>query len=288
MKITGSANINYYFESMIGIFESINKLTNYSIHLIKVKAHSNNVHNNTVDLMAKKAALKARAWKETKNENWDENATPAIVSIAQFNEMISIKYEKIKVQKWRKFKNKSITKRKNRNVFEDNTPHYDYLFLQAMWVRDDPFRLNKNGKYLRQELTYLSTLESEVINKLRTETANLNDYKANIFHDCSELCSCDNDHLETVQHYLIDCELFKKQRHNFRKKLCKIDKFFKQEQNFMAINILFPHRWQIQPRSRDSCYKKKSKLNINRRVNILKQTVQFVLRTKRFDCKYGI
>ena len=53
--------------------------------------------------------------------------------------------------------------------------------------------------------------------------------------------------IETVNHYLTECPLFTNQRNKLRRKLCDISDHYKDEQNFQAMDILFPFRWQINP-----------------------------------------
>ena len=72
------------------------------------------------------------------------------------------------------------------------------------------------------------------------------------------ICECCNlGSFETVRHFIIDCTKFDYHRHKFRKKLCKINAFFKQPINCNVLNILFPHYWQLRPNIKDVFYNDK-------------------------------
>ena len=73
-----------------------------------------------------------------------------------------------------------------------------------------------------------------------------------------------------------------------RKKLRKIDIFFKYEENFTAVNILYPHIWQIKPKKKDENYKEILEKNTRKRISILKAVIKFTIDTRRFhtDTKY--
>ena len=173
---------------------------------------------------------------------------------------------------------------------DDSIIYYDYLFYYAMWQYGYFYKLNNNNKLLKEELSGLNTLYTEIIFKLRTETAYLNNYRYYIYKDCSIICPNIGCNVrETVTHYLIDCPKFSIIRNNLRNKLIKICRFFKHIYNFTAINVLFPHHWQIEPSERDKDYKSKIKRNKNIRIEIIKAVVEYVKDSKRFDnTEYGI
>ena len=291
LRISGYAHLQYYHNLILQIFELCHKLKSLaiSIKIIKIKAHSNNEFNDKVDSMAKDACHRAVIWKNTNNNNWHDEYTPAIVSISYFNEIISKKFDKINYIKWKK-RGKIIKHRINDRKTDESIIYYDYLFYNAMWQYGYFHKLNNNNKLLKSELSELNTMYAEIIFKLRTETAYLNNYRHYIYKDC--LITCPNigcNVRETVAHYLIDCPKFDIIRNDLRKKLIKTCRFFKYNYNFTAINILFPHHWQIEPSGRDKDYKSKIKQNKNIRVEIIKAVVQYVKDSKRFDdTEYGI
>ena len=106
---------------------------------------------------------------------------------------------------------------------DDSIIYYDYLFYNAMWQYGYFYKLNNNNKLLKEELSGLNTLYTEIIFKLRTESAYLNNYRHYIYKDCSTICpNIGCNERETVSHYLIDCPKFNIARINLRKKLTKI------------------------------------------------------------------
>ena len=76
-------------------------------------------------------------------------------------------------------------------------------------------------------------------------------------------------------------------RKQMRKRLRGIAIFFKQEKNFNAMNILFPHTWQGNPK-RDKDFKKNEKKFLEKRIAILKAVINYVDRTRRFKNDFGI
>ena len=106
--------------------------------------------------------------------------------------------------------------------------------------------------------------------------------------------------IEKVSHYLIDCpdindEMilslsknavnFNVERNKLKKKLRKIDIYFKNPRNFTTQNILFPHIWQ--KRAYQKSNKTIKQKNLTNRVEILKAVVNFVRATKRFKTDKG-
>ena len=60
--------------------------------------------------------------------------------------------------------------------------------------------------------------------------------------------------LETVRHYLIDCPKYERQRNKMRQELIEIDISFKNEKNFNARRLLFPHWYQKNPGKIEKLY----------------------------------
>ena len=158
---------------------------------------------------------------------------------------------------------------------------------------------------MKKELNMLNLHECEIINKLRTEHINLNDYKYHRFKkEESPKCKFCKTVNETVEHYLIDCPGQTNQmgldmnpwdrnynilRNLLKYRLKKQCVFFKQKQNFTVQNLLFPHIWQVNPLKEDKYKIEKKKKNLLRQVYVLKKVIEFVKSTKRFNKEmYGI
>ena len=138
--------------------------------------------------------------------------------------------------------------------------------------------------------------------KLRTEYINLNNYLHYIGKHSDGTCDgCEE--IENVSHFLTECPGFTDEiqmsynrnnrnyvgyRKNLRKRLRKIDIFFKYEENFTAVNMLYPHIWQTKPKRKDENYKEILEKNTRKRISILKAVIKFVIETRRFftDRKY--
>ena len=138
-------------------------------------------------------------------------------------------------------------------------------------------------------LPTLNRKECEIINKLRTEYINLNNFKYYFFKETTSGCFACNCN-ETVSHLLFDCHIHcnskkkvLKLRNIFLKDLRKIHMHFKLRQNHNAIDVLFPHTWILKPYSRDPDYKSKCKKNTILRIKIIKRVVKFVLQLGRFN-----
>ena len=164
------------------------------------------------------------------------------------------------------------------------------------------YTVRNRSKKMRNQLKFLKQYEAEIINKLRTECINLNGYKKYRFGETSGKCYyCDVE--ETVKHFLLDCIGSKSDysnyhnefeldydiiRDKFKKELCKIAIFFKEEKNFNIKNILFPQVWQKDPIKTNPKYHEIMERNKKREVDVLKCVVRFVQHTKRFKKeKYG-
>ena len=103
--------------------------------------------------------------------------------------------------------------------------------------------------------------------------------------------------IENVSHYLLDCAKYQKQRDLLKRRLLFKDKknepieYFRQEQNWTAINLLFPHYWQVRPKSKDmkkDFYKAACECLREQRIKILHFIVMYVRDTKRFESDIGI
>ena len=83
------------------------------------------------------------------------------------------------------------------------------------------------------------------------------------------------------------CDAFIIQRNNLRSNLSNIE-FFKNESNWTTKNLLFPHSWQLHPKSDDKQYKMKMNCLLKQRLKIISEICKFVIETKRFNNKWGI
>ena len=299
MRYNNVNEIKYYHDKIEQIFQKMNDLNEFKFNIIKIKAHKKIFENEEADKMAKKAADDAIEMEaQDGNSPWKIEDTPAIVLIAMFNELITIKYNNIKKEKWKRYKKKLETRMNESEIFEDNCYINEQLFMKAMYRMDDEKILNKNGKYLFEEMKYLNALQAEVIMKLRTESAHLNYFLAKQYQlpDTDGTClNCGTN--ETVSHYLIDCEKYKKQREalKFRlllknEKLWPIE-FFRETKNWTAVNLLFPHFWQVRPNPKSTAkflYDQKVEELLDERLRILRAVALFVRETKRFDSDIGI
>ena len=297
-KSQGYTRYMYYYQILQNIFSLIYQLKlkhKFSITFIKVSSHSGNEYNDRVDNFAKTAARRAiQYFKENEIDRYNDGEMPSLVSNSFYFSDIKQKYDKERIQLFRKLKDDMIHKRERFNQFDNKYFNCDNLFLKAMWQYDDDSILYNCGKYFKQDYRKLNKIEAEVLTKLRTEQCNLNNYEARYFDGKSNECPlCQVN--ETVQHYLIDCRCFRKQRRQLFIKLKNIDPFFGIRNNLTAINILFPFRWQSHPIV-DKTGNKQIKVdnyellkkNTDKRYEIYKQLLKFVLETKRFDSKHGI
>ena len=299
MRYNNVNEIKYYYDKIEETFVKMNNLKEFKFNIVKIKAHHNILENETVDKMAKKAADNAKEMEANEeNSPWKNEDTPAIVLISMFNELITVKYNKIKNEKWKRYKKKLEIRKDETDIFEDDVYVNEQLFIKAMFRIDDSKVLNKNGKYLFEEIRYLNALQAEIIMKLRTESAHLNYFLAKQYKlpDTNGTClMCGTN--ETVTHYLIDCQKYQKQRDALKFRLLLKDKkhwpieHFKHTKNWTAIDLLFPHFWQVRPKPDSMAkflYERKIKTLLNERLRILRAVVLFVRETKRFDSDIGI
>ena len=112
-------------------------------------------------------------------------------------------------------------------------------------------------------------------------------YKCDFDNFNNGLCSVCNKN-ETVIHYIMLCSRYEKERYNLRKKLIEIDSFYNDFNNFRTLNLLFPHRWQSHPDSKDKEYKEKVYSLLKVRLRILREICKFVILTKRFDNEWKL
>ena len=195
---------------------------------------------------------------------------------------------------WKKNQNEKFWfECKNGISFYTNNINYktDQLMLNSMFKNDGNsiYYCSNAIKLFKKEMYSLSTEHSEIIAKLRTETANLNTFQ-NYFHNNNnshDFCDC-GDARETVSHYLIDCKNFIESRMILRRELREINILFNQESMMQAQNILFPHLWQVFPAIENKDYKTRMNALLTERLAILKSVCDYVKHTQRFEVEFGI
>ena len=195
-------------------------------------------------------------------------------------------------------------KNKDERVNDKRRYFGDGIFEKAILNYNGDGKITTKSNDMRDELKYFNKNECEIIVKLRTERINLNEYLYHIKKVDSNKCVHCNTK-ETVNHYLMECTGYSDPfirslyRHNMdfnavrnklKKKLKKIDIFFKNPRNFTTINILFPHIWQRQ--ITNFKYNTQQQIEwknkrLKKRVEILKAVVEFVRETKRFKTDKG-
>ena len=294
-KISGFPKYDYYYQLMDKIINLCNELEtlNVKINIYKVRSHTNVRGNEKADKLAKVAARRAKNHKYnfykfgcTKYYNTALN--PPTVDISFLYEKLKKKHRIERKYAWQdEFKKQN---NKNSNFFHNS----EKLFAQSIINRFNNKLINNNNK-MKNELKYLSAIEAETINKLRTEYINLNNFEKKFFKKCDGLCNICGIN-DTVSHFLLECKINNNEnnkinelRHAMINKLKKIDIFYKNDFNINSINLLFPHTWQQDPTRDDKEWKIKMEINTAKRVKILKIIVNFVLKTERFkDLEYGM
>ena len=148
-------------------------------------------------------------------------------------------------------------------------------FAQFFCKRSCAVFLEFYDKYVKREKVFLWYSEIGIITRLRSEHIKLNLYNSVMCGNCDSFCNyCRKlEVLETVRHFLIDSPKYEKQRNEMRQALIEIDINFKNEKNFNARRLLFPHWYQKNPGKIEKLYD---------RVNILKLVCQYVSSTLRF------
>ena len=134
----------------------------------------------------------------------------------------------------------------------------------------------------KEEIKYLSKETIEIINKLRTEHININNYKYQFHEGKSPLCSLCHT-IENVSHILFDCQKFVGQRHQWYIQLNQINPFFSNPQKRISINVLFPMRWQPKLDPMDPNYKSNYNIQMQQRFEIYESIIKFIKESKYFD-----
>ena len=293
-KITGFAKLDYYYQLLQKIFKKINgihKIANgMKIKIIKIKSHSNIEGNEIADIIAKKGADLANEAKYKKNAlKYNTFNNPIIVDNNKYNSILKKMINNENLNELKQYQKGLLTKDKEKFYCEN-------IFIQMMKYGNNGDEISMDGyKFMNHEFKYLNQKEVSLINKLRTEHINLNNYiyyyheknnkeKKEVTNGKCINCKCN----ETISHYILECNMFDQQRKILFKKLRKIDIKFKNRNNVSIIEILFPHIWQINyTKDLDSDYKLKNDRNTRIRIEILKAIIEFVRKTERFNGEYG-
>ena len=206
---------------------------------------------------------------------WNPHLSPAIVDIQNYNSKIKEYYLEQQQQYFDKLYNEILN--------EDKTHSFkDYFMIETLFNNNGKFR-NNISKIFHHEMKKLDGKKVEIISKLRTEHIALNGYAKKILNKPSDRCP-DCHTIETVKHFMMDCEKFKKERDEMRLKLIKVNHEFNHEQFFDIKNILFPHLWVELPDPEEKeNYKEKWNEATNTRVKILQIVIDYFNETNRFN-----
>ena len=303
LSMSGYPKSNYVYKLINQINYLAWKLKKYNvcIRLIKIPSHKGIFGNQVADNLAKQAAAIAYNCKYRLDDKIYYNTywNPVIVDISK-DLILYRKYVKYKRKNYWLNKNTNwMNYQLNSNFYTGNMIFHKYIVSHC----NGSYSVRNKSKILKNENKYLKRYESEIINKLRTEYINLNEYKLFRFNENDGNCKYCNVP-ETVQHFLIDCSGNTNNRNNnkhkdsdmnfnmcrkiLRKSARKISCYMKNEANFNVVNLLFPNIWQLDPSKTDPHYKRKIQNNMNRSILILKAVVKYVLETKRFvNEQYG-
>ena len=294
-KISGFPKYDYYYQLMNKIINICNKLKklNIKINIYKVRSHTNVRGNEKADKLAKKAARRAKNnrynfYKFNCTKYYNTALNPPTVDISFLYEKLKKKHRYERKLEW----NDEFEKQNNKN---SNFFHNSEKLMAQSMINKYNNKLMRNNNKMKNELKYLSAKEAEIINKLRTEYINLNNFEKKFFKKGNGLCNICKVN-DTVSHLLLECKINNNEnnkinelRHAMINKLRKIDIFYKNEFNINSINLLFPHTWQQDPTNDDKEWKIKLEVNTSKRVKILKVIANFVLNSKRFkNNEYGI
>ena len=306
---------DYYYPILMNIFEKMNRIT-VKIIFQKIPSH-NNIHGNEMaDGMAKEAAKLAKKCKKRESNiiNYDMSKNPINVDISKDLIWLRKYQKKQRIKEWNDRNEKWLKCQLDENIYQGDMLFHKYI---CNYNRNDRNNINNNNSNNNNNIRYksnvfknqmknLTKFEAKIINCLRTEHVNLNDYKYFRFKDeDSNFGNCIYcDVKETVNHFLTQCggchnmqemkyNSFKVRfdgiRNILRNRLKRIDRFFKNNSHFTSENILFPHIWQMKLNKKMENYHVKKRSQERRQIYILKEVVNFVISSKRFvKEKYGI
>ena len=275
----GESYPNYYlyYKDIINIIDQINYIQQNKclINFIKVRSHTDIDNNDKADELAKQAAELAIEWKDNKSNNYNER----ISTLVDIHKSLT-KWNKRLHQDQQKSYQRSII---NHNNQESSFKTKENIFSQGLFNSNNKFIYNK--QYFKEELKFLTKETIEIINKLRTEHINLNNYKYQ-FHDLeSPLCDkCQV--IENVSHILFDCNNYHHQRYKWYINLSQINQFFNNPVNRTSLNVLFPFRWQPTIDIKDPNYKTIYNNHMQQRFDIYESIITFIKDIKYFENQY--
>ena len=310
LKITGFPKHNYYYKLMERIINLANLLNDYNVNIeiIKIRGHKNIDGNEQVDKLARRTAKRVAHLKKIRDKFYQPKYNSIMVDISLDFKKLKYKFKDNRNMEWENFINNiRIENDKNNNSNNEinereNTskvrfPNCTHLLMHHIYINKNNIKPINNA--MKSELKHLNPLECEIINKLRTEYINLNNFKYKFFNETNGNCSyCSGPIMpvrDDITHFLMDCKInnemsvkMNKLRHDLRRDLRKMHVHFRNDYNWNPDSMLFPHYWAPMPAHNDPKYYYKYQGNIRLRVNIIKRVVRFVIATKRFEKeKYG-
>ena len=270
LNMTSYPKHNYLYRIIDECIGYCNILDFYNIKLeiVKIRSHSGINGNKLADLYANQAADAAVENKNRNDGSFQTKYNPISVDISFGLQKIRKKHQKLRKEKWKNYKFDLIEeKNKGLRLSNDNERkqsrffvNCDMLFVKAMF--DENGNVRNIGNKLKAELYGLENEECEIINKLRTEYINLNNFKYYFFKETAGTCFHCPHEIDSVSHLLLDCTMneskfypISKIRYKFLKDLRKLHMHFKNLRNFNAMDILFPHTWLLNPYANDRKFK---------------------------------
>ena len=293
LSMDGYPQLNYYYNLIDKMNNLANILNSYNIdiNIFKVSSHKGLYGNEMADILANQASTIAYNCKYRLDDtiHYSTYYNPIGVDISKDIIKLNKMYKKERKHNWIERDQLWRSNKLRKNIYTGNMILHKY-FVDFDGVNYD---IKRRSNAIMNSLKFLKQYECEIINKLRTEHINLNDYKKKRFDDTNGKCKYCNVK-ETVSHFLLDCpgNAFE-DRNNFevdyikcrwrlRKELKRISIFFKYEHNFNCKNLLFPHVWQDIPRKSNPNYNKIKEDNERRETAILRAVVRYVQDTLRF------
>ena len=296
MDINGYPKFNYYYKLMETIINITNRLKNYGIKIIiiKIRSHKNIIGNEKADKLAKKEANIVKTMAKNSSEWYKRELNSINVDIAYLLMKLKKKHDRERKIEWKNRKTNRIEQywNKKTNIYDIGNNLMENMIINT---RNSYTEIRKRNNLMKEELKYINPTECEIINKLRTEYINCNNFKKFYFNETNG--SCEKCKIkDSVEHLILDCKINDKMENNmnkirnkFYKDLRKIHIHFKYPYNFEVMNILFPHIWLPLTNKKDKKYYYKRSYNLNIRIKIIKRVCKFIKDTKRFDEeKYGI
>ena len=248
--------IEYYYNLLQEIFVLCHEIGKFGkiVRIVKIPAHVGKTGNEIADYWAKYGAT--TALEIDKDGIISNNDIPLIIQKEINDRKIETYY----------YENRDEERERKRDEARNEGRLRVNSNLIGMMNR-------KGSKHLKNELKRLNKKEASIIFQLRSEHIELNLYNSvwddNIDPNCA---TCGT--LETVKHFLIDCDDYELQRIQLRMELIKINKRFEKDENFNVVCILFPHVFQGKP------YRERQ---VEDRIKILKLVCDYVLQTGRFE-----